>query len=579
MKITQISIENYVGARRIDIKLSAPVAMLAAKNYSGKSSTIEAVRHAISGDAITGEGARISLKKELSALLSDDSEQGFAEITTDAGTFSIVLPSGKGHHSDDGALPFVLDAQRFPKMTADERRSFLFGLMKVSRNGPAVLAKLKARGCDAAKSDEIAADLRAGFPAAEKAAQGKARDAKASWKTITGGETWGKDKSAGWAAPKPPETYGVEAVKEAENLLAETDAEIEATNQRIGELREAGRLRVEAECRLEELRKTAGVLESKRIKLAHDEAQHAEWTTKLSALPPAAGEKPRLFPCPCCGAALTHRLADGALIEYQGANENTDPDVEIKRKQQQEAVDLFARSVANDLRDIAAAEAAGAEIAEIEKNLGNMPAISPAAEEAKLTELKADRKARNDTLQSMCAANKAAHDADELTRKAAVHHADVLAWLEIADALSPSGIPSELLASALKPINERLAYHSDLAQWERPQITADMDIYTGSRERLYRRLSESEKWRVDGMIAAAIAELSGLRVLLLDRFDVLDAQGREDAIYWLDGMALDGVIDTAIVAGTFKTMPSGLPETIQPVWIENGTAGEIKAAA
>jgi hypothetical protein len=60
---------------------------------------------------------------------------------------------------------------------------------------------------------------------------------------------------------------------------------------------------------------------------------------------------------------------------------------------------------------------------------------------------------------------------------------------------------------------------------------------------------------------------------------VLDNKGREDLIYWLDGMAADGAIDTALIFGTMKVLPAGLPETITPVWIEGGVAGNIKQAA
>lgn len=573
MKLTHISIQNYLGARSIELPLSAPVTLLAAPNRSGKSSTLEAVRHALGGDA-----ARVSLKKEYGALLSDGTAQGFAEITTDAEAFSIVLPSGKGNHCKAEGLAFVLDAQRFASLTADERRGFLFDLMQVPTGGAAVIEKLKARGCDAKKVDQIAAELRAGFPAAEKAAQAKARDAKADWKATTGGETWGKEKAAGWKAQKPAETYDREQVKTAESLLAETDAQIEAANQRIGELRAAARQRAEAETRLSELRLKASRLDALRDKLTRDEAELAEWSSKLAALPPAGGEHQKFFGCPCCGAALM--IEGGELAQYQlPKNGALDPEIEAKRKQQQDAVNLFTRSVENDRRDIAAAEAAAVQLAETQKTLGSLPAISPAAEEAKLAELKADRKARAATLETMCAANRANQAADELTKKAAGYHADVLAWLAIADALSPSGIPSELLAAALGPFNDRLTYHAELAQWDRIEITTDMEIRTGLHERSYRLLSESERWRADAMIAAAIAEISDVRLLLLDRFDVLDAQGREDAIYWLDGMAQDGVIDSAIVAGTLKALPSGLPETIQPVWIEAGVAGEIREAA
>lgn len=580
MKLTHLSIKNYLGVRALEIATDlSPITLLAGQNGAGKSSALEAVRHALGGDP-----SRVALKKDYGALLTHGERQGFAEVTTDAGTFSIVLPGGKGNHSNAAGLPFVLDAHRFARMTADERRTFLFGLMRVSTSGAAVLEMLKARGCDPDKADDIAADLHAGFPAAEKAAQAKARDAKAAWKAVTGGETWGKDKSAGWEAPKPAETYDCEQVRAAEGMLAETDAEIAAANQKIGELRAAARQRADAEARISDLRSKASRLTALREKLARDEAEHAEWVAKLAVLPSPGGKHQKPLGCPCCSVALMFG-ADGELVEYQLPEHGAlDPELEGKRKQQQDAVDLFARSVANDRRDIAAAEAAEAELAQIDKTLASLPAISPDVAESKLTELKADRSARAATLETMCAENRAAHAADEITRKAAAHHADVLAWLAIADALAPDGIPAELLGAALKPINDRLAYHAELAYWPRVRIAADMGIEqlyaTGADAwRPYPLLCESEKWRADAMIAASIAELSGVRLLMLDRFDVLDAQGREDFIYWLDGMASEGVIDSAIVAGTMKALPAGLPETIQPLWIDGAASGEMREAA
>jgi hypothetical protein len=52
----------------------------------------------------------------------------------------------------------------------------------------------------------------------------------------------------------------------------------------------------------------------------------------------------------------------------------------------------------------------------------------------------------------------------------------------------------------------------------RRAITPDMAITAEGRA--YSLLCESEKWRVDAMIAAAIAELSGVKVMMLDRMDV-----------------------------------------------------------
>lgn len=97
--------------------------------------------------------------------------------------------------------------------------------------------------------------------------------------------------------------------------------------------------------------------------------------------------------------------------------------------------------------------------------------------------------------------------------------------------------------------------------------------------RPYALLSESEKWRVDAMIAEAIAHLSGVRLLVLDRFDVLDMKGREDLIYWLETLATGGAIETALIFGTLKALPAGLPETVQAFWIDSGVAGQMKEVA
>ena len=71
--------------------------------------------------------------------------------------------------------------------------------------------------------------------------------------------------------------------------------------------------------------------------------------------------------------------------------------------------------------------------------------------------------------------------------------------MKLADALSPDGIPAELLAEALGPINDRLHSNDGLAEWEPVVIHSDMRITYGLRD--YALISESEKWRADAMIA------------------------------------------------------------------------------
>ncbi|MDF3086623.1 DNA repair protein, partial [Burkholderia sola] len=96
---------------------------------------------------------------------------------------------------------------------------------------------------------------------------------------------------------------------------------------------------------------------------------------------------------------------------------------------------------------------------------------------------------------------------------------DVAAYEAIADALAPNGIPADLLSEALTPMNERLVGLAEMSEWADVTITPEMEIFADGRA--YALLSESERWRVDAHIAAAISHFSGLKLLVLDRADVL----------------------------------------------------------
>ena len=149
-------------------------------------------------------------------------------------------------------------------------------------------------------------------------------------------------------------------------------------------------------------------------------------------------------------------------------------------------------------------------------------------------------------------------------------------WETIAAALAPDGIPSQMLGEALGPVNGRLVDSAFETGWPNAHITADMEICADGRP--YALLSESERWRVDAMIAETIAHLSGEKVLVLDRVDVLDLHGREDLLFWLDDLASSGEIDTCLLFATLKAIPAKLPERAEAVWIENGIAKRLKTS-
>lgn len=616
MKIQSITTSNFLGARAVDVKLTKTVALFAGKNGAGKSSIQEAVRM-----ALTGETVRVALKKDYGNLITDDQESGFAAVECGNAGYEAVLPSGKGNHCDHAALPYVLDAQRFSRMTDNERRSFLFGLMGVKLDGPAVKLRLLDKGCDAGKAEQIAPILRAGFDAAAKEAASKARDAKASWKTVTGGETWGKDKAGKWQPAPLPEGSDTAAadLDKAKAVLQSITGDLDVALQTLGAANASQRQIKEAHEKRAGLEAIAANVERYTTKLNLDTAELATWEQKVADCkakagvaqpdPKAPGEFLLRGLASVTQEFLTLTCDSQGLQGYQGnlyapwskfgelinraathvsefqklhgepTEHNAKPDQEAiaKLPEYENALRLMQSSVANGKRNLEAAQIAVAQLKALDELKAT--AVDCSEVEATVNALQAKRK------EAQAGVERLREAAEKVTRRAAQVdqaaklHADVLAWTAIADALAPDGIPAELLAEALGPINDRLAVTAESAQWPRIEITADMQIRTGLHERTYALLSESEKWRTDAMIAEAISNISGVKLLVLDRYDVLDGQGREDALYWLDDLAEAGEIDTALLFGTLKALPAHLLPNIEGFWIENGVTGDIKEAA
>ena len=605
MKLTSLSVQNFLGARAVEVQLTKPVTLFAGKNGAGKSSLQEAIRM-----ALTGEAVRVGLKKDYGQLITEGAESGFAEVEIDGTVRAFVtLPDGKTtpltEYVPPTALPYVLDAQRFAKLEPNERRAFLFGLMGLSAGGAEVKKRMLAKGCNDQKVESIMPMLRSGFDAAHKEAQAKARDEKAAWRTITG-ETYGDKKAATWASEKP--AFDAAALADLQQRLAATDAGLAAANQRMGALQADHKRHAEAAQRLADLREKGSRYARVADKLVRDEAELKEWEAKVEdACQRAAGgrkvglvhdlahslnESLRMVipfgemddhqraQLAEANATLEKYSAEHGSIESAGTG---DAEVRNKLPEYEKALHLLQSAVANDKRDLAEADAAAKAIAELEAAVGSAPDEAEIhAARKHLGDLAREQQTLSVSIDQLRHAERQAKQADERTAKALAAHESVMAWISIADALAPDGIPGEMLTEALGPINDRLEQSSQDAEWLHVHVESNMSVwaaYPGLPPRPYALLSESEKWRADAMLAEAIAHLSKVKVLVLDRLDVLDLKGREDLIAWLDILAQDGEINTALIFGTLKALPPTLPPTIAAHWLENGVVANLREAA
>ena len=452
--------------------------------------------------------------------------------------------------------------------------------MGLSADGPEVKARLLAKNCDAARVDLILPMMRSGFDAAHKEAQNRAREAKGEWRAVTG-ETYGEKKAEAWHPDCVKPGFTDTPIAELEEQLGHVITDLDTANQRLGVLQFEQKRHAEASSKIGALKEQAARQPRIAEKLERDTLELEGWNDKVDATRALAeGDHGHPLDCPACQAAL--HLIDGVLTVATQQHQ-ADPEAAAKLPGYEKAQDLMRRAVLNGKRDLAEATAAKKALEEISAISGTAPTEAElSAARAHLDELKTERERITAAITQMRAIERIGREAQAKAEKAKAAHQSVQAWSRIADALAPDGIPGELLAAALEPLNERLFESSTDSEWLRPCVASDMSIgaaYPMQAERPYALLSESEKWRVDAMLAEAISRLSGLGILVLDRFDVLDLPGRSDLIAWLDDLAFSDEIQTAILFGTLKAPPTGLSNFFETIWIDQGVIPQAKQAA
>lgn len=587
MKINTITVDNVLGVRTVDVRLSAPVTMFVGGNGQGKTSILDAVRLALIAEPARG----VNFKKDYGRLIREGAGTGQAQATVDGRECWLLLPTGKGAQLDQHpALPIVLDPSRLAALKPAERKALLFGLLGVKATAADVKPLMVARGLDAKKIERVLPMLRAGFDEAATVASEAATQAKGAWKLVTN-EQWGSDKGGSWKAPQIE--FDAAQLKRLTSDAAALDQQLAMANQALGALRERRQQAQGAAVQREQLQTKIGQIGRIKKKLDFDERELAKAQSNLAQ---------------CQGGprdGLLHELGWSLsyMVFYGDALDDSEPELRVRKALDdyeaehgkanlssqtidadrapglKEAVNLLTNAVINSKRDLAEAEAAVAQLEALE-SLGEPVKESDfQAAEAKAQDLTAKRSALTADIDAANAAKRAADGADAATAKAAELHADITQWIAVAEALGPNGIPGELVGKALGPVNSRLTQSAEDTGWQRVLIDNDMAITYGGRS--YALLSESEKWRVDAMLGEAVANVSGLRLLMLDRFDVLELAGRAQALTWLSTLAINNEVDTVLVGATLKAATGQWPEGIEAFWVSNGMcqAGAAPAPA
>ena len=188
MQINAISISNFCGIENFNAQSLAPIVFVAGHNKVGKSSFIEAINL-----AITGEYRRVGKKKDFNQLVNSKASKGEVKISTSKGDYNINLPTGSGKQITSESLTMCLSHGAFSAMSVDDQRRAINDLMPMKISDVVVAQELTNRGFDKAV---LKLDLSNLEHAVEQAKE-FAKQSRAAWQTITG-ETYGSKKAENW---------------------------------------------------------------------------------------------------------------------------------------------------------------------------------------------------------------------------------------------------------------------------------------------------------------------------------------------------------------------------------------------
>lgn len=597
MKVTRIKAKAFLGLDFFDISIERPVLLISGPNAAGKTSVAHALRFVLTDDL-----CRVEHKKDVRALVRG-AKVGSAAISildeqAPAQPASIVYErsAATGHFTSphpppetSEALKYVLNPEAFVRLDKTKRLSFLHKLMGISMSQINIMAELEARGHSRAILSQIADHLVLGFTAACAEAQGLAREAKGRWREITD-DTYGEIKAETWVANAEEIDNGT--IDEHRSALAAIDtriASIQKANAIALERKTSRQTLVDRmrrtqdianelpeRIKIEQTYRNAAEEESHRLSLLLDELKDHEKNGTFAASVPQGS----FFHCPECGAHLVYSMGKcsigdptpvdtGEMERHAAKAADLRRDVARAEKKQE----MAQKSLNNALRAVAGARAAVEALADLQPGNKEEEQDADTVMEELTSAFREQEEARQ-ALSRFEAGMRLYKESEAKTAHATTLHQDIKALTALASDLAPDGLPAELLAKALNPLNARLRDSSTMTGWPAVTVlTMGMEI----AGRPWDLASSSEQWCAQAMLVEAISHLSRLRIFVLDGLDILEPAARAQAITWLAEIAQEH--DTIICMATLKAPPKSMPDAVQSVWIGGaGVAPETEIA-
>lgn len=588
MHITQVNIRHFLGLEALDLHLQAPVNLIVGPNEAGKSSVRDAILW-----CLTGQARGLKTHQEQAALIRDGGKAAEVTVTLADGRTITRRKTPKSPAAVNGAegvtssvWPGLLcDPFTFLDWPEAARRELLFRLIpnltpKTEDIANRLLNHLhpgeeKAAGPDPGELKSVnrlaALAVKQGFPQAEKEAVAMRREAKRL-----------RESLAQAREPEPKLVLGERTyILPGVDRDAVTAALRDLQKQRDVLMKAKGRREVESN-RAAAVEKELAALKA-QIPEPSREGLREEWLEEVEGL---AKERDRIqesldamgieeifpdlcpairsteIPCPKAGEKIgapaeperVRELKDQmeAIRKALGEAMKSLAEVEGKEKAHKAATDKIARLEKElaDLKKEALSDDTDEQVAALDRRLDNGRALLGAVEKFWTEKERADQA--------------------EVQLEAA--EKEIALYDALAKALAPDGIPSQMIAEALGPVNDLLAVASArLFPGRNLALTGDLDIELSGSP--FATLSKSARFRVGVAFQYVLAKLAGERLLLIDEADILDPLNRAALTDFLLDIRED--FDAIMVFATSsQAHPSPYPD-IQVWWLEDGRIAPV----
>lgn len=564
----EIQITNFLGIEQVAIPLGVPVAVTG-PNASGKTSLATACAGILAqNDNPLGLGAT---KRP---YMRDSADSGEVLLTDEHGTIYRhwrlmekgirVLPD-----SPDSLSKHVLGLTDFigipPKHRVEAWESCFLPAPKelVSM----VSSELEKQISRSAVLDEVLGLLRLRkWTDCEAVFSHKAREAKQEWQRIAG-ETWGSKKADGWTptgwrsdldAVTPAECRTrIEEAREALRLVqtgqAVHESEIERARQVAVEIPSIVK-ELEGRTEARNDAKAAYDAINDEVRAIRDNGLAVK--TNLERHDRTQPIREQTVSCPACGEALVVG-PNGTLarVRDESAFESMDSAWRVGRKKLADELERL-RAVAREIVGTRLNPAKKVLVTAEDRRSETASRLSAAKREA-VTEGK--RVITDDDQRRVAEAEQAVDEAkaaEQLVGQrvgAQNAHLNVVNYSAIAQTLGPKGIRNRAMRKQLDALDAALEDIRSICMW--PRVRLDTSYSVIIADRAGGVSSESEQWRANFMLQAAIALVLGERHLIADGADILDEAGREQLIVLCDWLANRGVYPLLFATGSLGVLP------------------------